>query len=157
MVIGGGKPRVSIPWRGLPDSNAATGYFRARQLREDDSFLRELLDARVRWRQSGSDHYQYVLERPNQFYWRGRIIVADDEVANFRTIELHPPFAEVPAVPTIDDLFERISTAVANGAASIEVTWDPVRGYPTRCFIDPVALIADDEERWIIESFIPLR
>ncbi len=118
--------------------------------------MREFLAARVRWRRSGLDSYQYELERPNQFYWQGRITVTEGAVSEFETLQLEPPFAEAPPVPTIDELFERVAAAIANSSDSIEVAWDPVRGYPGRCVIDPRSQVADDEERWNISQFTPL-
>jgi hypothetical protein len=156
FVIGGGAPRVSIPRNALPEAGALTGYFRARQLKADDPTLREFLAARVRWRQSGIGSYEYELQQDlGAISWLGRITVMDGAVSIIETIDLQPPFADVPEVPTIDELFERVADALASDADEIVAVWHPELGYPVRCMIDPVALIADDEESWTIRSFTP--
>ncbi len=57
---------------------------------------------------------------------------------------------------TIDDLFEAIQSAIDNRAASLEVEYDPVLGYPTSISIDQIALAVDDEVSYVVEGLAVL-
>ena len=149
-------PALEVPWAALPDPVSKTGFFRAVQLPEEDFFLRDFLSQRAKWRSQEYGNYEYtVVQNFGWIFWRGTISVSGGGVSSFQTIELLPSFVETPEVPTIDRLFERIEDALAADAASINVTWHPVHGYPTTCLIDFDAAIADEEQGWTIESFSP--
>lgn len=153
---GRAQPGIEIRWGVLPVADARQGFFRAVQLAEDDRFLRRFLAERTKWRLSGIDDYRYELwQNFGQISWHGIVVVADDEVASFETIDLQPPFVEVPDVPTIDDLFGRIARAIAANAAAIDVTWHPLYGFPSSCYIDLDVLLADEESGWRIDGFTP--
>ena len=81
--------------------------------------------------------------------------VTDDEIASFQTIDLQPPVVEVPDVPTINGLFDRIARAIAADAAKIDVTWHPIHGIPVSCRIDFDPLLVDEESGWTLTAFIP--
>jgi hypothetical protein len=48
-------------------------------------------------------------------------------------------------VETVDALFAFIDRAIAGHAATIDVTYDPLLGYPTQIVYDGSVNIADDE------------
>ena len=62
------------------------------------------------------------------------------------------PFVEVPEIPTIEDLFDRIEQAIGSGAATVDVSWDAKSGIPLSAFIDFDPLLADEEQGWNVES-----
>jgi len=149
-------PGVEVRRGALPVRDARRGFFRAVQLASDEPLRRRYLEERVRWRLSGFDRYQYQLRQNfGSISWLGAVVVVDDEVASFETIELQPPEVEVPEVPTIDRLFDRIADAIARDAESIEVTWHPEFGFPSSCYIDYFAFLADEEQGWTIDAFTP--
>jgi hypothetical protein len=152
------EPRVSISKAALPKAEAPLGFFRARRLEAEDRVLRDFLAARVKWRLTGFDSYQYELRQNfGAISWHGTVTVIDGDVSSFETIDLQPPVVEVPDVPTIGGLFSRIANAMASDAETIDVAWHPDFGYPATCYIDFDLLLADEEQGWTIESFTPFR
>ncbi len=147
---------TAIDWRELP-ARARGGLFRAIGLESDDPRRRDFLEQRSLWRRTGPDSYRYELRQfVSFFFWHVTITVVEGEVTSFETIAFDPAFFEPSDPPTIDDLFGRIASAIADNAETIDVTWDPVLGYPSSCFIDISELIADEEQSWTIESLTVL-
>jgi hypothetical protein len=150
----GAKPGVEIALEALPDPDASGGLFRALKIERDDPFRRQVLAERLKWRLAGIDSYDFELRQNFGFIsWHGTATVIDRAVASFETIQANPPFIEPPNVPTIDELFDRISNAIANDAETIDVTWHPTYGFPLTCYIDLSLLIADEEQSWTVEAF----
>jgi hypothetical protein len=150
------KLGIEFPWGALPVVDRNKGFFRASQLLNEHPIHRRFLTERAKWRLSGNKNYDYNLRQNwGQISWRGAVNVVDQQVASYETIDLQPPFVEDPEVPSIDGLFESIARAIAANAATIEVTWDPVNGIPTSCFIDWDLLLSDEERSWNIDDFNP--
>lgn len=149
-----GNLLLEVGFEELPSSEQGNGFFRAIELTEREIFVRRIAEQKEIWEREGSDDYEYEL---NQYFgeisWRGSVTVAGGNVSSFLTIDLQPSFVGVPRIPTIDGLFDQITHAISVNAATIEVTWDPVYGYPTSCFIDFDIRIADEEIGWTIESY----
>jgi hypothetical protein len=153
---GRAQPGIEIQWGALPDSEARQGFFRAVQTSEEDPLLRRFLTERTKWRLSGFHNYRYELRQNfGQISWHGIAVVVDDAVDSFETIDLQPPVVDVPEVPTIVGLFDRVARAIAVKAATIDVTWHPIYGFPESCFIDLDPLLADEERGWAVDDFIP--
>lgn len=57
--------------------------------------------------------------------------------------------------PTVDGLFAIIAAAHARNAATLDVSYDGARGYPTSVAIDYVANAVDDEIGYRVSSFTP--
>lgn len=155
---GAEPPRIQIEWGALPMPQARKGYFRALQSAQKNPLLQRLLDERIKWRLLSTHGYRYKLRQNfGQISWHGNVIVTNNKVSSFETIDLQPPVVNVPEVPTIDSLFDRISAAIAANAAAINVVWHPIYGFPTSCFIDRELLLADEESGWSIDVFTPTR
>lgn len=56
------------------------------------------------------------------------------------------------SLQTVDERFEQLGNAYENGAAQVNVTYDPQFGYPTSVFIDQSELIADEEISYSISN-----
>ncbi len=152
----GGIAGADVSPAALPVPDARAGLFRVVQFPKVDSFYRDYLAARFRWRASGITSYQYGFRWSTMIFWRGKISVVDGEVSSYERLEAFPPFFEEPPLyRTIDGLFDRIAEAWASNAASIRVTWDRQFGYPRSVFIDQSLMIADEEQSWTIESLEP--
>lgn len=149
----GEAPSVEVPLELLPQPDAPRGFFRAVRLAEDSALLRRFLAERAKWRLGAVAGYTYELrQNMGSISWRGSINVSGGEIASFQTIDLQPPFVEVPEIPTIEDLFDRIEQAIGSGAATIDVSWDAKSGVPLSAFIDFDPLLADEEQGWNVES-----
>ncbi len=121
--------------------------FRAAQVDTD-----ALSVARAKWRASGLDHYRYELRWQWSFFsWHGTVTVENGEVTASQTILALPEFIEdPPGLLTIDDWFDKVSSAQERDVEILEVTWHPDYGYPATGFIDESQLIADEEQSWQI-------
>jgi hypothetical protein len=85
-----------------------------------------------------------------------RIYVTGDSVDNATDLEGNAIDAEIIAqLPTIDDIFQRIEDAETEGAASIDVVYDPGDGYPTSVNIDYSEEIADEEYTVTVSNVEP--
>ncbi|MEZ5538209.1 MAG: DUF6174 domain-containing protein [Thiolinea sp.] len=56
------------------------------------------------------------------------------------------------SLQTVDQRFEQLQNAYENGAATINVQYDPQFGYPTSVFIDQSQMIADEEVSYTISD-----
>lgn len=63
------------------------------------------------------------------------------------------PVQYAPLFPTVDGLFELIEEAARQGAARLDVTYNPRFGYPVRVNIDYRADHADDEIAYLVQDF----
>ena len=149
-------PGVNLPWGALSNPDANHSFFRVVQLENVDPFHRQSLVERTKWRIAGIKDYSYELRQNFGFLsWHGNVVVRESDVASFKTIEHQPPFLDVPAIPAIDDLFDRIANAIAANANTIDIEWNPEFGFPASCFIDIDLQIADEESGWTILDFSP--
>lgn len=115
--------------------------------------------ARQRWASERPAAYDYTLSVSCfciQDVTRPVVIVVNGTSVVSRTYA--DTGAPVPAqwattFPSIDGLFEKIASATAAHAATLDVTYDATRGFPTHIAIDYVAQIADDEIVYTIRDF----
>ena len=54
---------------------------------------------------------------------------------------------------TIDDLFETIQEGIDRNAAAVDVSYDPVFGFPTDAAIDYDTRMADEEDRFFVSGY----
>ncbi|NNM29924.1 MAG: hypothetical protein HKO57_10395, partial [Akkermansiaceae bacterium] len=54
---------------------------------------------------------------------------------------------------TIDDWFDQLKRIIDQDPYQLEVTYDPVHGFPASAMVDRSVQIADDEEGWSIQNF----
>ncbi len=86
-----------------------------------------------------------------------RIYVTGDSVDNATDLQGNAVDAEILAqLPTVDDIFQRIEDAETEGAASINVVYDPDGMYPTSVFIDYSEEIADEEYSVTVSDLEPI-
>lgn len=57
---------------------------------------------------------------------------------------------------TVQDGFDTIQRAIDEDAYDLDVTYDPVGGYPSKVSIDWEAMIADEETYFQLENVVPL-
>lgn len=154
---GAAPPEIFLPWAIIAEPNTRAGLFRAVRLKDDDPFRRRFVAERTKWRLSGNHTYQYELSQNfGMVSWRGLVNVTDNEVSSFTTIDLWPPIFELPEIPSIDGLFDRIAIAIANEAHEINVSWDRENGAPLTGYIDLEEFLADEESGWSIHTFTPV-
>jgi len=56
---------------------------------------------------------------------------------------------------TIDGLFDKIQNALDRNAEQLDVTYDPVMGYPTSIAIDYRKQTSDDEISYTVKDLVP--
>lgn len=112
---------------------------------------RQLQVAESRWQQHKPEHYAYTLQRscfcPPDAIKPVEIRVFRGKVQQATVL---PDGTPLPAerqdtALTIDDLFAKVQDAIDRKAASLEVTYDPQYGFPTRISIDYERMMADEE------------
>lgn len=83
-------------------------------------------------------------------------------VRNFRVVsivsqrtgeEIPEPFRDL--FLSVDEVFDLIERARAEGAAEIRVRYDEALGYPTETWIDFERLVADEERGFTIRNLVP--
>ncbi|MEO5815353.1 MAG: DUF6174 domain-containing protein [Gemmatimonadaceae bacterium] len=55
--------------------------------------------------------------------------------------------------PTVDGMFNVIASAIDNHSARVDVSYDPILGYPTSIALDGSTMIADDESWYTLSNF----
>lgn len=139
--------------QGLPSGASNRGLFRALKRDEDDAAYRDYLAARMRWRLADIPLYSYTYEVYSQLGVTERQrTVKNGEVVFDGPISDFGPYAEM----TIDDWFDEVGEAFADGAALVDVDWHEDTGYPERGYLDLDERIADEEKSWAITGFAPL-
>lgn len=108
------------------------------------------------WEAQRPDHYRYVL-RHTCFCAPAaigpvEIEVQGGSVASRRYVESGEPVPEdlAEVFPSVSGLFDVLQEALDTGADEIEVTWDPVLGYPREFFIDYQVNVADEEQGYAV-------
>ncbi len=73
--------------------------------------------------------------------------VRQDTIRSVTVVATGSPVTHTPmdAWPTVEELFAAVERAILGGAHVLEVTYDPVLGYPESVYIDHQEMIADDE------------
>jgi hypothetical protein len=123
--------------------------------RETSSPAEGLASARARWAAHGPASYDMVVSRscecvpgtsgPVAISVRNGVVISRN----------YPNDAPVPpeyaaAFPTVPDLFDIIDAAVRAGTKPIDVTYDPIYGYPVRAALGDVAA---DAPLYVISDF----
>ena len=140
----------------VPPAAGGQLFFRARPHAAGDKQLAEFLAARDRWRRSGIDRYHMELSWFVSFFeWRGTVDVDRGEVTAWET--LSSSFFEPPEPRTMDDWFDHLKFFIDRPSDRIDVTYDPVFGYPRSVYIDDDFRIADEEQSWVVHEFLPAR
>jgi len=114
--------------------------------------------ARQQWRNTAPDAYRLTIQRtcfcglvqgPVEVIVRDRVVQSRRDLAT--GLPLDARIAD--AYPTVDGLFELIDDAITRGADQVELTFDPMRGYPRRISLDYRTDVADDELIVTVETF----
>lgn len=127
---------------------AAALVLAAPACREDDDPDRrsDFRAHRTLWRAQGLDDYDFVLRRacfcPPALSYPTRVEVRDGAVVAATGIESGEP-VPVEDVPTIDDLFDIIESALDDDWELVEVTYDPELGFPAAATLDPGGGVVD--------------
>lgn len=111
----------------------------------------ELRAAQARWSQRGPSSYDITVSRGCECLpeaTRPAVVSVRDGIVTSRTYvgdgaPVGLAYAEL--YPTVEGLFRKIDDARQHHAASVDVVYDPVLGYPTRISIDYNFQTADDE------------
>lgn len=147
---------ASFERRAVPGGGSGKVLFRAKRLEQEDQTYRDYLDALLRWREKGYEDYTFVVKsNQGSISYEARYTVVGGEVIAMEKISAYPEFVEPPAELTIEDLFDRVGSAIEQDAVVIDADWNAANGYPDRAFIDIALELADEERSWTIEEFIP--
>jgi len=125
-----------------------------------DSLQDNVARHRALWDQAGVGSYRFDFLRsclcqgiePVTIEVTNDIIVS---VINRNTEEILPT-EEFTFYVTVDDLFDAVQDAIQQHVYSVEASFDPVLGYPTRILIDPGRFVSHDEVTMLTSSLQPL-
>ncbi len=125
-------------------------------VQEEGSAQAELLRAQSRWERSGITRYQYTAAwqcfcLPN-YIADVTVDVQDDNVLSITFVDIIGNVPDPERYGTIDAFFARIQDAIDRNAASIAAEYDPQFGYPTNVFIDYEAMMADEEQGFMVRA-----
>lgn len=102
--------------------------------------LSALESQRARWDQSGVRDYRFEYRElcvcGQSAMRQATIEVRGGEVVSVTGTGAPEGTESITAFPTIDDLFDRIESAIRDEAAALSVSYDPEFGYPTEIIID---------------------
>ena len=124
----------------------------------------ELEQNRALWEQQDASNYRYELAIVCFCPYGGQmplsIVVRDGEVASLTTADGSDPGPSLEyfsQADTIDELFDIIESAQADGADEIKVQYDPDYGYPVSIDIDYIKEAVDDEISYQVANleFLP--
>ena len=111
----------------------------------------DLERAELRWATEGPPSYVYAVERIC-FCGVGargpvRVRVQDGAVAERAYVDSGDPVPHALAelFPTVEGVFDLVRDALASGAHTVQVTYDPELGVPVDLWIDYHAQAADEE------------
>ncbi|MEB4592501.1 DUF6174 domain-containing protein [Candidatus Thiothrix sp. Deng01] len=156
-ILSGGITAGEISRRTLSASDIQT--INANLKPDYGSLAQQLLAVETQWRQKRPSHYAYTLQRSCFCTPEARKPL---EIRVFRnTVQQATILPDGKPLPkarkaealTIDELFEVVRRAINNQAASIDVTYDPLYGFPTTIFIDQDKMIADEEINYAASNF----
>ncbi len=116
--------------------------------------------ARARWAAAGIDSYVFDFQR--LCFCGGDVIrpvlidVLDGEVSSATFLDTGEPVTDPAAgLPTIEDLFEEIQSAIDRNAHSVVARYDPDLGYPSEVSIDFLENAIDEEMAFSVSSLSP--
>ena len=114
---------------------------------------------RALWEASRSDNYSFVLEPicfcPQNLLDPVRISVVDGTITSVTYVDSGetPEHDGYGRYVTIDELFDTIQEGIDRNAAEVDVSYDPVFGFPTDAGIDYDTRMADEEYRFIVSGY----
>jgi hypothetical protein len=137
---------------GLPTPAAA-------ERRRLDALRSELQESRERWRREGASDYELTLQRicfcPDELTQPVVVTVRDGRIVAVRVAAtgrpVDPEYA--PVYPDVAGLFWIVEDAIDGEAASIDVEYDPGRGFPVRVDLDYDRGAYDDEMLFAVHGF----
>ena|SRR5689334_11725325 len=83
------------------------------------------------------------------------IIVVNDTLRSAYSTRTGQP-VPLALVKTVDGVFDEVRRAIEQPAGSLNVTYDPVLGYPTEAAIDWITNAIDDEVTWTVSDVGPV-
>ena len=115
----------------------------------------ELVANRQKWETQQLARYDFTLEMFCFCAIRGPIRVSVVNGAVVSAVELANGGPIDPTwVPSIEGLFDFVERGIADHALVLEVTYDPVMGYPRRIVYDRAANIADEEVTYQVANVV---
>lgn len=156
-VVYGGIANTETSRRSLSAADVAT--IKANAGTDLAAATRQLHAAESKWQQLKPEHYAYILHRscfcPPEATKPIEIRVFRGKIQQATVL---PDGTPLPAdrqgtALSIDDLFGKIRDAIEHKAASLEVTYDPQYGFPTRISIDYDRMMADEELSLSVSDF----
>jgi hypothetical protein len=158
-IVGGPKGAVKLP-AAIPDPKMP--------------IIKRRYEANLKkWLNKKQQNYTFTLQRSchclPEYTTPMQITVENGKVVSAFTeslaVELRADGSEADSVMidvidramTIDQLFKEIQQSIDNNAASINVKYDPLWGYPTSIYIDLDKRMADEELAFTISKFQPTR
>jgi hypothetical protein len=121
---------------------------------------RELEANRKLWESKGPASYVFdyrvVCYCPPQVTRAVTITVENGEVVGVTYVDSGEPvdLYEPGDYPTVDDLFDEIESALAQGPHWVRAEYDTPLGYPTDVFIDFEENVADEERGFVVDRFV---
>jgi hypothetical protein len=120
-----------------------------------------LATARDRWAKQAPAAYRFQWKRgcecPPEVFRQVEITVASGQITSAVYVDDHSPVPDQfrSTLRTIDGVFDDIQMAIHQRAAEIQLSFDPVLGYPTSVFVDYSHQIADEELSLQISGLMP--
>lgn len=120
---------------------------------------KELEEARRTWVEAGPDDYTIT--------WNRQCFCAPEDIGPFETrvnsgnitesVRIDPSTGEEPArhETTVEQLFATIEQYLDQHPVEIEVSYEPVLGFPVRMFADVDLMMADEEFGFEVLSLLP--
>lgn len=122
---------------------------------------RRLQAAETKWQETRPDAYTYTLQRGcfcmPEITKPMEISVNQDTISNVNVLPEGTPLADEfkNFALTVDSLFQTIHEAIDQKAATLDVKYDQVYGFPTHIYIDRDKMMADEELSLDASDFTP--
>jgi hypothetical protein len=110
----------------------------------------ELARNRQRWASSNTHDYEFEFRRscfcPPEATEQVRIVVRGDAIVSVvRTRDGQPASTAFTVWPRVDELFADVQQLLEQQAARLDVSYDPIFGYPRSIVVDVMLMAVDDE------------
>ena len=121
----------------------------------------DLARNRERWASAALHDYEFDYQLscfcPAEAVEPVHIVVRGDQVVRVTsTRDGLPALRQFGAWPTVPDLFESVRTLLERDVERLEVTYDPIYGYPTSILVDVHLMVADDGSSQSAANLRPL-
>lgn len=119
----------------------------------------DLQSARARWDQKKPAAYSYTVHRgcfcPPEARGPVTVVIRNGAVESRRYIDTGAlvPDTYAQSFPTVEELFAQIDTLKAQRPVKLEITYDPVYGFPTLIDVDISFRLADEEFTLVMSAF----